>query len=130
MKLFIIAATIVLSMPIPALAGGKLGSVFNSEMVGANILYLEKYTGPARNTYESDNKINNTYKVDNCEIDVVISNKTVNSISLSKLSNKCTFDLNKFIPNISRRKPLLAHNVTFGLIDDYFGDGKYSATCL
>ena len=130
MKLFAIAATLILFAPIPSFAGERLGIIFNSEMIGANVSYFEKYTGPARNTYKSGNDINNTYKVDNCEVSVVINNKLVKSIGLNRLSKKCTFDLNTFTPNIGRGRPLFVHNTTFGLFENYFGGGKYGATCL
>lgn len=123
------AATVGLIIPISAIAGSKLDNIFDPEMIGANSSYLEKYTGPARNTYKHNDEIHSTYKVDGCEVKVIIQNKTVSSIGLPNLSSKCTFDLSKFLPNISK-KLLSANTLTFGLIDGYFGGGKYGASCL
>lgn len=112
-------------------AGDKLEKIFNSEMIGANLPYLEKITGPAKNTFSYEkNQKTNTYKVESCEVTVRVSNGTVQSLGLKNLSKKCTFDLNNFVPNVGGGKLPPLHNMTFGQFDIFTGNGKYTADCL
>ena len=112
-------------------AAGKLDKIFNTEIIGANLPYLEKITGPAKNTFShKKNEKTNTYKVDDCEITIRVSNGTIQSLGIEKLSQKCTFNLNSFLPNVGGGKLPPLYNMTFGQFDAFTGDGKYTADCL
>lgn len=114
-----------------AIAGEKLNKIFNADTIGANVPYLERITGPARNTLNLKAKVKlNTYKVDGCEVTVRIANDTVQSLGIEQLSQKCTFNLNNFLPNVGRGKLPPLHSMTFGQFDALTGDGKYTASCL
>lgn len=114
-----------------AFAGNKLDKIFNAEMIGANLPYLEKITGPAKNTFSYEkNQKTNIYKVESCEITVRVSNETVQSLGLKNLSKKCTFNINNIMPNFGDGKLPPLHNMTFGQFDIFIGDGKYTADCL
>lgn len=94
------------------------------EMIGADLPYFENLTGPARNTI--DNK--KIYKVNNCIVEATIVKNTIQSLKLN-LSNRCTFDLNKFIYG-NRGKLPPPQKLTFGKFDSIVGEGNFYAGCL
>lgn len=103
----------------------KLSQVFDPDMIDANLAYFERLVGPARNTYGDTNH----YMVGDCLVQARILGGTVRSLSLF-VSPKCTFDLNKFLPNFSSRFPP-AHNLTFGKVDSITeGTNRFYADCL
>ena len=103
----------------------KLAHVFDPEMIGADVAYFERITGPARNTDENT-KI---YKMDGCEVTSTIADGAVRSLRVD-LSPKCTFNLNMFLPNFSGKFPS-THAMTFGKFDSVTGgNGKFYADCL
>ena len=106
----------------------KVAKVVTPDMIGADLAYLEKFTGPAKNTYDGGKKgeIFKNYVVDGCNINVNITNNKINNIGIGGLSKKCSFDLNKFIP--MDFPPL--HNLTFGKFDAIVSDGEITADCL
>jgi hypothetical protein len=112
-------------------AAGNLNNIFNADMIGANTTYLEKITGPARNTFTyRKNVIISTYKVDGCEITVREFNKKILSLGIDKLSRKCTFNLNAFLPNVGHGKLPPLYTMTFGQFDAFTGEGKYTSDCI
>lgn len=114
-----------------AFAAGKLNKIFITEMIGANLPYLEKITGPAKNTVSyKQNEKTNTYKVDGCEINVRVSNEKIQSLGIENLTQKCTFNLNAFLSNNSVGKLPPLYNMTFGQFDAFTGEGKYTSDCL
>ena len=117
-------------MPTPP-SEDVLQRIFNREMIGATLSYLEKITGPAKysSSYKK-NEINNTYEISGCSVDVRVFNGSIMSLGLNQLSQKCTFNLNKFFPNSDFEKLPRIHNMTFGQFDSLIGDGKYTASCL
>lgn len=103
----------------------KLSQIFNPEMIGANIAYFERATGPAKNTYSDIN----TYKIGGCNVDATIYNGTIQSLRL-EVSSKCTVDLNQFFSH-SYGKFSPAYQLTFGNFDMNTGNiGQYYASCL
>ncbi|WP_370598622.1 hypothetical protein NMD15_04590 [Plesiomonas shigelloides] len=105
--------------------------IFNTEMLGANLPYLENVTGPARNTFSyKENEQTNTYRVDDCDITVNVSNGVVQSLEIEHLSPECTFDLNPFFPNLGNGKLPMPHKMTFGQFDAFTDSGNYTADCL
>jgi hypothetical protein len=122
----ILTAIILLSVSNVVMAAkpNKLSKIFDYEMLNVDVAYFEKVAGVAKNT-NYDGKKN--YKVDGCEIHVDVTGGTVQSLSM-ELSNKCTFDLKKFLPNISS---LSAHKVTFGKFDSEIGEtGRFYSDCI
>lgn len=120
-------------VPVPKPQSSLISKIFNFEMLGVNLAYLEKMTGPAMNTYDGRKKgdITNIYKIDNCEISVGISKGVVRSLGIGYLSPECTFDPNLFLTVKGFDKELpMAHEMTFGQFDADHTDGKYTATCL
>lgn len=103
----------------------KLARVFDPEMISADLAYFEQVTGPARNTYRN----RKTYKVDSCKVTATIFNSSVRSLHLD-LSPKCTFNLNRFLPNFHGKFPA-PHIMTFGQFDAVSGgNGQFMADCL
>lgn len=107
----------------------RIQKIFDPEMIGADVAYLEKITGPAKNTYDGAEKGDKSkiYKVDGCEVEVMISKNSINNIGIN-LNQKCTFDLKKFLPNIGKAPAL--HLMTFGQFDALTGGGEFTADCL
>lgn len=108
----------------------SLSKIFTSDMIGANVAYFERISGPARNTSLQNGLTYNIYKIEGCEVTSIIKGGTVTSIGINKLSKKCTFNLLNIIPNIGDKRPILAHEISFGFIYENLGGGKYGATCL
>lgn len=123
------AAGLLVAVSANVLAGEKLNKIFDPEMIGANLPYFEKISGPARNTFSySKGEKTNVYKVEGCEVTVQVSNGSIQSLGLDSLGPKCSFSLNKFLPNTVGLPPL--HQMTFGQFDSATGGGQYGADCL
>lgn len=114
-----------------AFAGSQLKKIFDPEMINVNLSYLEKLTGPAKNTFNFDEKntIQNTYKIEGCEVIVRVSNGSVRSIGFEKLGSTCTFNLNSFLTNYKGKFPP-PHKMTFGQFDSLTKDGTYTSYCF
>ena len=127
-QLLAIASTVILltvSDTASAAKPVKLAQVFDPEMINADVAYFERVTGPARNTY-GDTKI---YKVGGCEVTATVAAGSVRSVRID-LSPKCTFNINKFLPNFSGKFPP-THTLTFGKFDSLTGgNGQFYADCL
>lgn len=112
-------------------AGNKLDQIFEPDTIGSNLAYFENITGPARTTFEGRYSITYSYyKVDGCEVTAHISRGKVQAIEIGKLSPKCTFNLNKFLPNAGRGSLPPLHAMRFGEFDALTHEGYYSADCL
>ena len=104
-------------------SASKLTRVFDPEMLGANIEYLEQIVGVARNSYGNVR----IYKVDSCEVNVQINNGKIENLKLYP-SSICTFDLNLFLSNYGQLpRP---EELTFGDFTDLVGSGRMYASCL
>jgi hypothetical protein len=104
---------------------GKLAKILSPDMLSVDLAYFEQVSGIARNTYDKT-KI---YSIDGCEVTATIEDSSVHALRVD-LSNKCTFDLNDFIPLTSGKFPA-PQNLTFGLFDKLEGDdGVFMADCL
>lgn len=125
---YLTVTALVLTVAQSALAAGKHGKmslVFEPDMLNADLTYFENVTGTARQTFGNSKY----YKVDGCEVRADISGGKINSLHVT-VSPKCTFDLNKFLPNYSGRFPA-PHVMTFGQFDALTGSsGRYMADCL
>lgn len=114
-----------------AFSSENLNKIFDPEMIGANLAYLEKITGPARNTYNHREKVKtNIYKIDDCEVTADISDEKIDALGIEKLSSKCTFNLKSFLPNLDHQKLPPLYDMTFGQFDTITGNVKYTAGCL
>ncbi|MDZ4367603.1 MAG: hypothetical protein U0987_11350 [Afipia sp.] len=131
-------ATATLTAPVPAADGsaalassetvastptgrGGLTQIFQRSMLGAQVAYLERLTGPARNV---DGRAR-TYVVTGCEVMVTVEKGAVRSLGLPSLSPKCTVSLADFgfdgpLPN----------KATFGMFDELGFKTRYTADCL
>ncbi|NAR53859.1 hypothetical protein GPS59_07525 [Acinetobacter haemolyticus] len=106
-----------------------LNKIFKSDLLGANLNYLEKITGPAFKTYELKNDIyRNIYIVDNCRVMVNFKEKTIKAIGLERIDEKCTFDLNEFMSWEDYKYSNL-NDINFGEISGKLG-GSYYLDCI
>ena len=118
-------------MFVNATAADRLRKIFDPEMIGSNLAYFENISGPARKTFTGRHSVTYSYyEVDGCKIIAQISRGTVRVIELDKLSPKCTFDLNIFLPNAGKGSLPALHSMTFGKFDALTRQGHYSANCL
>lgn len=114
-----------------SIAGEKLNQIFDPEMIGANLPYFERISGPAKNSDSfAKNELTNLYKIEGCEVNVKITGNKIQSIGLNKISSKCAFDLNKFLPNAGGGNLPPLTDLTFGKFDKLAGVGQYGADCL
>lgn len=103
----------------------KLAEAFAPEMLTADIAYFEQKIGPAWRT-DSNSK---EFKIDGCIVTANTAGGSIRSLSLD-LTNDCTFDLNKFLPNLHGRIPS-ANALNFGRFDALTGaNGRFMADCL
>jgi hypothetical protein len=117
-----------------------LGQVFQREMIGAEVPYLEHLVGPAMRVekgfaphdyYESvepkhTSLRTRTYKVGNCEFKALTHGTKINALGL-KISPGCEFDLNTFFPDAGFPT---TSKMTFGGFDGAAGDSVFQADCL
>lgn len=122
----VFAATLVTaSSSVSAAPPPKLALVFDPEMIDADVAYFERVTGPARQSHGSTR----SYKVGGCEVKATIAENSVRSLRMD-LGPRCTFDLNKFLPNFSGKFPSL-HTMTFGDFDALTrGTGRFYSDCI
>lgn len=111
-----------------AIAKGEIKDIFTTDMIGADVSYLEQFTGPARQTDTTFHT--KTYKVSSCEVTANLdqTDKSITSLSM-KLSGKCTFDVNPFLPNAFKPFPT-ANKITFESFENATGGGKFLSDCL
>ena len=106
-----------------------LNKIFTADMLKADRAYLEQFTGPARNTYESAAGTRRVYKLGECEVGAYFDENVVLALRLD-LTPQCSFDLNRFVrPREGRFPP--ANAMKFGDFDTAMnGGGQYHADCL
>lgn len=119
------------AIPVSTQPGSPLiAQLFIPEMIGVDRAYLEQFTGAARQTQKDvidPDLIKKTYKVDNCDIDIIFGADVVVSLGIN-LSERCTFDL---APFIQEQKSIAAHQLTFGVFDQETSQtSRYYADCL
>ena len=105
----------------------KLDAIFQHDMLGAQVPYLERITGPAWRVIGNDR----FYKVAGCTVTVATADHSIRSWALD-LNDRCTFDPNPFFvfdSRISGRLPS-ANRITFGEFDRLFRSGQFSSDCI
>lgn len=98
---------------------GKLDEIFTRDMIGADIAYLQQFTGVPRTTLDG---LFREYKVGQCTV-TVYGEKTVTSLEL-EVSPKCTFDLGKMIGGAPNKE--WAHQLTMGWAEG----AHFSSYCI
>lgn len=101
----------------------RIVRVMSPEMLGADLPYLEKITGPAWRTFENTK----SYLIDGCIVEARLSGNAIQNLKMP-ISPKCTFDLNKFLGTSKKFVPLTA--MTFGKFEDVVGRGRFLADCI
>lgn len=122
-----VGGTISMAMAVavasPAEARAKLDDIFTSDMLGAQVAYLETLTGVAWQMDAADR----TYKVAGCVVTARTDKGAVKSLKLA-LTSRCTFDPNKML---SGWKLPSANKITFGSFGTMTGSqGRFYADCL
>ncbi len=113
------------SAPVTQQSNTKLSQIFSPKMLSANIEYLEKITGPARQTIGSSR----IYEVEGCDIAAFVLNGSVGTLKMD-LNTKCTFDLNAFI-NVSPNHFPSVNSMTIGQFDELTGNqGQLLSDCI
>lgn len=109
--------------PMPAASAGpsKLAQIFNGDMLGADVGYLQNITGTPWKTFNDER----TYKVAGCIVTATVVDASVRSLGLD-LSDQCGIDLTAFNPNWKAQTKRL----TFGLFEKNVGSGRFYADCL
>lgn len=103
--------------------------IFQPEMIGATVQYLEQFTGPPKNV--SPDGQARTYKVNSCEVTAYIENegesKSVSGLRLM-LAPGCDGDVGKFIDN---KNTTMLSQLSFSKFEELVGGGVlYYADCL
>jgi len=106
-------------------AVSKLDRVFDYDMIQAQVPYFEHIFGPA---WKVDEAVR-TYKIDGCQVTLNTAGNDIQSIGL-KLSDTCTFDLNKFL-RVDSKLPS-ANKLTFGDLYNVSigGNAEFYGECM
>src|SRR5215469_15900364 len=130
MKLSVVlAAGFVALMPLDdAVAASKLSQVFTSDMLGAQIAYLEHLVGPAMRVIPMQNAEYRRYKVDGCNVEARIASgaggpPSVGALSLD-LSPRCKIDLKDF-----HLEPLSTRGLTISKLPGWKSLG-FESSCI
>ena len=107
--------------PPPKQRVSGLGAIFQRDMIGAQVTYLETFTGPARDVAGPSR----VYVVDSCEISATIVDNRVQALGIPTLSPRCTVSLKPF----GFDGPL-PHLGTFGEFQKIGYETRYTADCL
>jgi hypothetical protein len=101
----------------------KLTQVFEPDIQGSTIAYLETILGPAKkiDKYSDDpSQSFRYYQVGPCQV-VATGTDTVINIKLEQLSNDCTFDFQKFITGSDSSGPVNVFGMTFNDLNEVLG---------
>jgi hypothetical protein len=89
----------VLLLPQESAAAGKLASIFQSEMLGAQLRYLETITGPAMHIDRGAGGVQiRDYRVEGCKLRAWVKGGKALGYSLD-LAPDCSFELANFLGN-------------------------------
>jgi hypothetical protein len=102
--------------------GANLRAVFDPDMLGAQVAYLEHIIGPAWKVVRGTR----IYKVDGCVVDVGVNSGEVRNLHM-QISEQCQFDLSVFSGNY--KFPRL-FGLTFGEFEQPYVSGQFQASCL
>jgi len=119
------AAGVIVALTLPFESSAqtdKLRTVYDRDMLGAQVTYLEHYVGPAWRIYPGVR----IYKVSGCEVTVGVKDNEVRYFHMM-ISNKCQFDLTKFSNNYKFPK---LFGMTFGQFEQPYISGQFQASCL
>lgn len=114
----------------PKVVAGPLQRIFQPEMIGATLPYLEQFSGPPRNI--SADGLERTYKVDRCEFTAYVAQGANPSISALRfaIAPGCDGDLSLFLGATPGASSLLSE-LTFAKFEAMAGFGvNYYADCL
>jgi hypothetical protein len=100
----------------------KLRAVFDPDMLGAQVAYLEYIVGPAWKVSQGTR----SYKVDGCVVYVGVHAGEIRNLSM-EISQQCQFDLSAFSNNY--KFPRL-FGMTFGEFEQPYVSGHFQASCL
>jgi hypothetical protein len=109
----------------------KLSLVFDPEMIGVTIAYLEAQIGPAKriDDYYPVNPagdIKREYQIGPCKVNI-IGNDSIKSIELVNISNECSFNIMPFLNQEGYKE---AYGTTFGFIANDNSSFKFISECI
>jgi hypothetical protein len=108
-----------LSQAAPAQPTSKLRRIFQSDMLDAQVTYLENITGPAMHVSQLGDGVQlREYRVDGCSVTAYANGSAVVGYSL-KLGQKCNINLSDFLGN--------QYPTTDRLTVGKFGNGAFGA---
>ena len=115
-KMYLLALLLVLSSTAAAAGKTKLDRLLSADMIGLQRAYFEKIAGVAKRVSDKRRQ----YDIRGCLINIVEdTNKTILSIELENISERCTFDT----ANLFMQGP--AHKLTFARLNDVnIGGGR------
>jgi hypothetical protein len=105
----------------PVCAADKLSTIFQFEMLNAQVAYLEAITGPAMHVYAGGGVQIRDYRVAGCRVTVYANGPAVVGYSLD-LTPRCNFDLGAFLGN--------GYSSTSGLTIGKFAAGLFGPQLL
>lgn len=87
----------------------KLSRIFRYEMIGSQVAYLEKTTGPALSVLQLGDFENREYRVESCKVEAYVNHGVAMGYSL-ELGPKCNVDLGDIVSrsNVSTKGLTLA----------------------
>jgi hypothetical protein len=100
----------------------KLRAVFDHDMLGAQVAYLEHIVGPAWKVVQGTR----IYKVDGCVVYVGVASGEIRNLHM-EISQQCQFDLSVFSNNYKFPRLL---GMTFGAFEQPYVSGRFQASCL
>jgi hypothetical protein len=120
-KMYLLALLLILSSTATAAGKTKLDRLLSADMIGLQRAYFEKIAGVAKRISDKRRQ----YDIGGCLINIVEdTNKTILSIELENISERCTFDT----ANLFMQGP--AHKLTFARLNDVNIGGGAKEACL
>jgi hypothetical protein len=111
----------------------KLSQIFEPEIQGTTIAYLETIIGPPKKIDQwSDNPNQSVrhYQIGPCKVTVTGLDVVIN-IKLEKLSKDCSFDLRNFDSNSDISEPVSIFGMTFADLNNVIGASyQFIKTCI
>ena len=112
-------------------APSPMEQIFQPEMIGATLQYLEQFTGHPRNV--SPDGIERIYKVGACEVTAYVGkdeNKSVSALRFM-VAPGCDGDVGKFLGSGREGGSTMLSQLSFGKFEEMVGGGAlYYADCL
>jgi hypothetical protein len=120
-RMYLLVALLIVSGNVAAAGKTKLDRLLSADMIGLQRAYFEKIAGVAKRISDKRRQ----YDIGGCLISIVEdNNKTISSIELENISERCTFDT----ANIFMQGP--AHKLNFAQLNNVNIGGGAKEACL